>query len=332
MSDFPADSAPQARLIDYLRLFRLPNVFTAFADVVMGFVFVQSGDAWMSQPGALLALGSLVLASGLLYTAGMVLNDVYDVEVDTKERPQRPLPSGRIRVPWARFLGYFMLVFGVLLAAAAGWLHSEQAAIPWRPGAIALLLAMSVVLYDAVLKKLWIAPLAMGACRFFNVLLGMSVSGVVAGAPAAAMFFDPSELLTAGGIGLYIVGVTQFARNEAKESPRNGLVAGIALMAGGFVLLGAFPHFGLGPQRAPQFERWWPLLLLLLGATLLRRAVSTAITPEPKRVQIAVKQFIFSLIVLDASVCLAIGQVGWAIGIIALLAPMFLLGRYVYST
>ena len=32
----------------------------------------------------------------LFYTAGMILNDVLDDDVDRRERPERPLPSGAV--------------------------------------------------------------------------------------------------------------------------------------------------------------------------------------------------------------------------------------------
>ena len=61
----------------------------------MGVLFVQQA---LVPPLAVLLL---VAASVFLYLAGMVLNDVYDVEIDRRERPDRPLPSGRIPVAWA---------------------------------------------------------------------------------------------------------------------------------------------------------------------------------------------------------------------------------------
>ncbi|MCO6457924.1 MAG: UbiA family prenyltransferase, partial [Pirellulaceae bacterium] len=105
----PAPPAGQpARVLDYLRLLRIPNVFTAVADVTMGFLVVHGG----LQPWP--AFACLVAASCLLYLAGMVLNDVFDIEVDRRERPERPLPSGRIPLGRARWLGLGMLGGGVL--------------------------------------------------------------------------------------------------------------------------------------------------------------------------------------------------------------------------
>ena len=41
-------------------------------------------------------LFALMVSSGLLYVAGIVLNDYFDIEIDKRERPSRPLPSGNI--------------------------------------------------------------------------------------------------------------------------------------------------------------------------------------------------------------------------------------------
>src|SRR5256885_8345847 len=80
----------RAAVLPWLRLMRLPNVFTAIADVAMGYVFVQP-----SGPDGRV-LGCLMASSAALYTAGMVFNDVFDYAIDAKERPFRPIPSGQV--------------------------------------------------------------------------------------------------------------------------------------------------------------------------------------------------------------------------------------------
>ena len=97
-------------MIAWLQLLRLPNVFTAVADVMMGYL-VTHGDL---QPPLQFAL--LVAASCLLYLSGMVLNDVFDAEVDARERPERPIPSGRVSLRAATAVGWAMLASGVLVA------------------------------------------------------------------------------------------------------------------------------------------------------------------------------------------------------------------------
>jgi len=334
-SDTSAENVEQpSRLLDYLRLFRLPNVFTAVADILMGFVFTGGFREVSGMEGRIGALAALVIASSLMYTAGMVLNDVYDFEKDSQERPERPLPSGRISLPWARFLGYWMLLTGVAVAACAGLLFPGPDSVSWRSGCVALLLAVSVIGYDAILKHTMMAPLAMGACRFFNVLLGMSAGMAWVEPPLRILYFQVAEIAVAAGIGVYIAGVTWFARTEARVSNRAHLTGALFVMLAGLALLICYPQFSGGKKLPDDSDMgWmWPILVMLLGLTLFRRAATAIANPQPAKVQATIKQCIFSLILLDAAVCLSTGNVVWSLIIVALLAPMFLLGRWVYST
>src|SRR6478735_4188709 len=144
MTDGERTATGRSSILPWLRLMRLPNVFTAIADVAMGFLVV---DRELSNP---LALGVVAVVSALLYTAGMVLNDVFDVEIDRRERPFRPLPSGQIGVTTARVFGFGLLLVGMILGAVAGYAAVAKESspdVPWRSGAIALLLAGSVLFY-----------------------------------------------------------------------------------------------------------------------------------------------------------------------------------------
>ena len=79
------------RLKEYLLLIRLPNVFTTPSNILTGYftaVTVAKADS--------VHLFALMVSSGLLYVAGIVLNDYFDIEIDKRERPSRPLPSGNI--------------------------------------------------------------------------------------------------------------------------------------------------------------------------------------------------------------------------------------------
>lgn len=321
-----------------MRLFRLPNVFTAMADIAMGFLFVHP------QLEPLSTFLFLLVASSCLYTAGMVLNDVYDVEQDRRERPERPLPSGQIDVRWARKLGYGLLAIGVIAACVAGvreWrLNTLGAFDPWRAGAVGMLLATCVVLYDAGLKRTFVGPVVMGSCRFFNVLLGMSTAWLTNADGTNAdetwfLSYATSQLLVAGGIGVYIVGVTWFARTEATKSHRGPLLLAILVMGFGLFLLAMFPEYDREAihlqlvGRAKDFM--WPVIVMLLALPIVRRALRAVMNPTPQRVQEAVKLCIFSLILLDAAVCMVLrGYV--ALGIVALLVFGWILGRWVYST
>ncbi|WP_344980642.1 UbiA family prenyltransferase, partial [Streptosporangium fragile] len=55
------------------------------------------GDTMAGAPAAgRRATPGLAAASVLLYWAGMALNDWSDREIDAVERPERPIPSGRV--------------------------------------------------------------------------------------------------------------------------------------------------------------------------------------------------------------------------------------------
>lgn len=296
-----------------LQLLRLPNVFTAMADILLGFLFThQRLDPWPQ-------FALLLAASSLLYLSGMALNDFFDRGQDARERPFRPIPSGRIAAAAAVRLGLGMLVLGAVLGWAASWAAGDL-----RPSLVATLLAAAVLLYDGVLKRTPLGPVTMGACRMLNVLLGMSV------APEA---WQAVHWVVAGGIGLYMVGVTIFARTEARASARPQLVLGVLVLLSGLALLASLPQWATGHEwpeiNVPQ--RWY-VFWGLLGLLIAWRPVLAIVDPRPPLVQVAVRNCIFSLVILDAGVCLAVQDLYWGLVILALLVPTMTLGRWIYST
>ncbi len=76
---------------DYLILVRLPNLFTLPSNILVGFVIVSSLTL-TSYVQVLL----LVTISILLYCVGLILNDLFDYNIDKKERPDRPIASGKV--------------------------------------------------------------------------------------------------------------------------------------------------------------------------------------------------------------------------------------------
>src|SRR5688500_7864651 len=160
----------RARLLAFAQLLRIPNVFTAFADVALG--ACAAAAVLPSQPVEFwLAYAVLALASGCLYLAGMVWNDVFDLAEDKKARAFRPLPSGRVGKGTAVALGTLLFGAGLGLAFAAGALgHAE-----WNhePLVFACGIVAGVLIYDGGAKRTPFGPLSMAACRFLNVLFGL---------------------------------------------------------------------------------------------------------------------------------------------------------------
>ncbi|HMP60794.1 MAG TPA: UbiA family prenyltransferase [Gemmatales bacterium] len=297
---------------DWAQLVRLPALGTAWADVGVGLAVASAATNAAVVP---MAVVLLALATTLFYSAGMILNDVFDLEEDRRDRPHRPLPAGRIRVRLAAATGASLAFAGWGLAVLAGWLADSSAA--W----IGLLLALAIVGYDAGLKRTLLGPWVMASCRFMNVLLASSCTSAPIGAP---------HLATAGVVGLYILGVTWFARDEAGRSRRSTLALGLGCMAAAWLSLGILPL--LFPREINDAEK----LVFLLGglgfliwlAIPLRQAW---IEPEAGPVQAGVKRSLLGLIVLDS--LLAFVWVGWpGLLVLLLLPPALLLGRWLYAT
>ena len=308
----PPEDAPPSRLLAYLQLLRLPNVFTAMADVLLGYL-VTHGD--LSPPAV---FACLLGSSSLLYLSGMALNDVFDREQDARERPTRPIPSGRVPLRVAQAMGWLMLLVGATLGWLAGCLATQ-----WRAGVVASCLAAAVVLYDAVFKRTPLGPLGMGACRMLNVLLGAST---VAGPLPQFMW------VLAGGMGIYIAGVTWFARTEAVASSRPQLAAALSVMLAGLAVIAWYPYWSEGAAEiAPPSQ--WPIVWAIFGLIVANRCLRAVFDPRPATVQVAVKMSILAIVVIDAMACFgALGQPFWPMIIVSLLLPTLLLGRWVYST
>ena len=331
-SDSGADASPP-RYLAYLQLVRLPNVFTAIADILMGYLFTH--DSLDPAP----VFACLLASSTLLYMAGMVLNDVFDYEIDAKERPNRPLPSGRVSRTTASWLGFAMLFAGVLLGCVASVLAQDA-----RCGIVAAALAAAVVGYDRVLKRTPLGPLGMGLCRFLNVLLGMSTAITLDPlAGDAAVAWSGMHYIAAAGIGVYIVGVTWFARKEAEMSKPAQLALGTLVMWAGIGLLAGLWNWSgelVGLASMGGSPRNWYLFCGVLAFGIGWRFVRAVFDPRPPLVQSAVRHGIFSLIALDAAVCAAargmepavLQVIPWPVLILALLIPTMSLGRWVYST
>jgi 4-hydroxybenzoate polyprenyltransferase len=319
-------------MLAYLQLLRLPTVFTAMADIVLGFVLTHRfiygplvvGDDQFAEP----ALGwnqpaqfvGLLAASCCLYLSGMVFNDVFDRKQDAAERPGRPIPSGRVSVKAAAILGAGLMLAGAAAAATVSLISLQ----------VAGLLIVAILGYDAVLKRSSLGPLAMGSCRFLNVLLGASVQS------NWAELLSRPQLATALGLGVFITGVTLFARTEAHVSNRWQLSAAQLIMNIGFVIL-----VGLiltWPMKSPAQV---PIAMLaVIAFTVNRRAIEALRDPSPATVQAGIKVMLLSLVVIDSTL------VFWylntpeasrfaamhAMATAALVIPAMLLGRVIPMT
>ena len=97
-----------------LRIVRLPNVITAASNSLAG--AFCAGVALKDWP----TLAGLAFVSMAIYASGILFNDLFDLEEDRRERPERPLPSGAVSVRTVAILGIVLMVAGAAVAWALG--------------------------------------------------------------------------------------------------------------------------------------------------------------------------------------------------------------------
>lgn len=287
-------AAHAPRLWPYLQLLRPANIVTALADILAGFaasvaVLGLSDQVSVIEPSL---LAWLLLSTAGLYGGGVVFNDVFDTELDARERPERPLPSGRATRDKAVLLGGLLLLCGVFAAMQVSWLSAVLAAT----------IALAVLIYDGYAKHhTWLGPLNMGACRGANLLLGISAMPAM----VANLWWLALIPMT------YIAAITAISRGEVHGGRRRtgALALGlIALVIAALLVLGLLP--GYSALTALPF-------IGLLAWLIIPAFIKAARAPRPLLIRAAVKAGVLALIVLDAA--LAAGFAGLFYGMLVLL-------------
>ncbi len=304
-------------LQDWAQLVRLPNIFTLLSNSLAAAV-VATG-----QFLPLTALLPTLVASVCAYWAGMILNDVVDIEEDRRDRPHRPLAAGLISPVIAGHIATGMLLVAPILILTVTTFHKCEAL--WMGAAFlaAALLSIAVRMYNSVLKSTPLGPILMGGCRALNILMvGCTLFAVSGGEifPRPLIYFSL-------GIGLYILGVTIYAHREEKQSSSVGLVVGLLFELAGLIVIGYLPYTAnatdgaVGPHWTLDPVRGYPLLIALIGLTVLNRGFAGVLHPVSRKVQLAVKHAILTLVLIDASVVVMWAGAWYGAAVALLLIP-----------
>lgn len=282
----------------YLQLTRPANIVTAIADIWAGFAVAGGALVIFADQTKLIDspvfqnLLWLTLSTIGLYGGGVAFNDVFDAELDAKERPERPIPSGRVSKGKAALMAFLLLLIGII----AAWNVSNLSAM------IALIVAGMAVLYDYWGKHQFIfGPINMGLCRAGNLLLGISAFPVML-----------QSYWYLGFIPLiFVAAITMISRGEVHGKNRRALVGG-GLMYTAIIL----SLIVLGLLEGENLVHVIPFLILF--AYMIFPPLIKAIHEQiPQLIGKAVKAGVISLIILNAS--LAAAFAGWQFGIIVLL-------------
>ena len=287
------------RLRDYMQLCRLPALFTAWSNILAAHLVATAGQVeWRS-------LALLLGGSSALYLSGMILNDCFDLQEDRLERPQRPLPAGRIPLRNAWMLGWLLMLCGCLLAALVGQTQLL----------IALVLSAAILAYDGWLKKYSIGTLVMGGCRYLNWLLGLSVVPLTA-----------SDWALPIPIFIYIFSLTSLSRIETDAGASGPLTICIIGVVASACSLALLYVFGI-------LQHGWALVpAAILLIPLLRSLASNYRNMSADTIQANVKLMLLGVILLDAIIVLAAGPWWGGLLIPLLLIPGRMLARAIYIT
>ena len=281
-----------------LQLTRPANLITAVADVLAGAAIA----GYLSWPEA--TFGPLIwlcISTVGLYGGGVVFNDVFDADLDAVERPERPIPSGRVSVNRASTFGSILLLIGILTA--------------WRVNPVAGWLAVAIAVFALVYDKFgkhhaFFGPLNMGLCRGLNLLLGVSIL------PAQVQPWAWVALVPI----VYIAAITMISRGEV-----HGGGSGTLRLAG--LLYGAvIAVIAAIAQQREQLGTAFPFLLVF-GIFIFPPLWRAVREPTGPNIGMAVKSGVLSLIVMNAVWVAAFASFPLAMLVVCLLPLSRLLAK-----
>ena len=260
-------------LRDWLELARISNLPTVWTNVMVGFAAASRypfNDTTVLKSLPLWDVIGICAAASLLYIGGMVLNDVLDADVDAKERPHRPIPSGRINRARAQDFVAACFVLGVVLAWVVAPSHATMA----------FFLVGAVVLYDFTHKRMAIAVIFMGLCRFLLY--------VTAGADEA----DPDDLLfkVAACMGVYTIAITIVSRSEVSNVLDLRKWLAVLMPIGVLAMVGVLK---------PAKMEWWIAAAAFAVSLWLARAVKFVFAKPPRTVP-AILTWLSGMCLIDA--------------------------------
>lgn len=236
------------------------------------------------------ATPALGVASVCLYWAGMALNDYADRDVDAVERPQRPIPSGRVTPRFALGVAAGLTAAGVGVAGLVGGRGAVAVAAP---------LAATVWAYDLALKSTPVGPVAMGAARALDVLLGAGAGRLRPALPAALI------------LGAHTVAITMLSRHEVTGGSRR--LPAVTLAATAAVTAAAMR--GTGRSRSHRIAN--AVLLAGYAGTFGRSQLGAVRDPSPAHLQRAVGAGILAMMPLQAALAAGAGALAAAVPVAA---------------
>ncbi|MFZ0316330.1 MAG: UbiA family prenyltransferase [Nitrososphaeraceae archaeon] len=293
---------------DYLVLVRLPNLFTLPSNILVGMATVSSLAFTLTSFTQFLLL---VTISVLLYCVGIVLNDLYDFDIDKKERPNRPLPSGKISRRSAIVLVAIFSTIALILSVQ----------VSFSTLVISSILFSVIFGYDKYLKNTHAGPFTIASARVMNILLGTSVS--LRSVDSYSQIVTLTFVLIITFVYVSLIGfisryeVHGFSDNTKLLLPR----AIVATVISSIILFSLMGFFKLES-----------LIILSLFSFIMIISFSRIYRRDSGRTQRIVRNMILSIIVLDSTFLTGIIGIELGLVVLTLMAPLLVLANKMYMT
>jgi len=293
---------------DYLVLVRLPNLFTLPSNILVGIAAISSLAFTLTS---FIQFLLLVTISVLLYCVGIVLNDLYDFDIDKKERPNRPLPSGKI----SRRSAIVLVAIFSTLALILSLLVSFSTLV------ISSILFLTIFGYDKYLKNTHAGPLTIASARVMNILLGTSVSFRSVDSYSQIVTLTFVLIITF----VYVSLIGFISRYEVRGFSDNAKLllppAIVAIVISSIILFSLMGFFKLES-----------LIILSLFSLIMLISFSRIYRRDSGRTQQIVRNMILSIIVLDSTFLTGIIGIELGLAVLILMAPLLVLANKMYMT
>lgn len=158
----------------YFRLIRPVNFLITALTVIVGAILVGGAVIVLDSRTFLAALSAALVAGG-----GNAINDSFDVEIDKRNRPNRPIPMGEISYNTARRYGILLCLTGIITGM---FLTLEM-------GIIAISVSILLWCYSSTFKKtILTGNIIVSICGGLAFIYGALAAGDVQGGIIPAFF------------------------------------------------------------------------------------------------------------------------------------------------
>lgn len=322
----------------YLKLLRIPNVFTIPSNIILGYLIaITSFGIYDVTFDGLFTLTLLIGISILLYLGGLVSNDYFDEKIDQKERPERPIPSGNIPKKFALFIIFIFFLSASILSLL----------VSIGSFLVANLLIVCILVYNHKIKFSNLRSLLMGSIRGINVFYGSSFIIL----PSIVMNFkwtntyDPSYsnsqteflitmIIVCFTIFLHVSLLTLVSSKETNTERISGKYD-ISINKISIIYLAYLGLLGLVGSMFFQKDGDFLIYIILYFFTICiifyityKKSINSIIASK----QFFVKSFIMMIILLDSTLIAGIAGILPAIFTSALIIPSFILSKKINMT